>query len=51
MKKIILLCLLSVLMPSCKMAITQENIETAADETESVSEETETEQTEKAAET
>lgn len=38
-------------MPSCKMAITQENIETAADETESVSEETETEQTEKAAET
>ena len=57
MKKIILLCLLSVLMTSCKMAITQENIETAADETESVSEETETEesaeteQTEEATET
>lgn len=51
LKKIILLCLLSVLMTSCNMAITQENIETAADETESVSEETETEQTEKAAET
>lgn len=51
LKKIILLCLLSVLMTSCNMAITQENIETAADETESVSEETETEQTEETAET
>ena len=38
-------------MTSCNMAITQENIETAADETESVSEETETEQTEETAET
>lgn len=44
LKKIILLCLLSVLMTSCNMAISQENIETSPTETE-------TEQTEKAAET